>query len=144
VRFVPRSPGVSLPPAHKEENLAEVHDFDDTVVAVISDRQSADEAAAELTAAGYDVEVLAGSDGQEHLDPAGESGPVATVKRLLNAFGDQYRILDRLNSELDIGNIVISVDAAGEDAEEAVRILNQYEGEFIWKLGAWTYSPVGD
>jgi hypothetical protein len=144
VRFVLQSPWVSLLPAHKEENLAEVHDFDDTVVAVISDRQSADDAAAELTAAGYDVEVLAGAEGQDHLDPAGETGPVATVKRLLNAFGDQYRILDRLNSELDVGNIVISVDAKGEDAEEAVRILNQYEGEFIWKLGAWTYSPAGD
>lgn len=66
------------------------------------------------------------------------------MKRLLNAFGDQYRILDRLHAELDTGNVVISVDAKDEDAQEAVRILNEHEGEFIWKLGAWTYSPAGD
>jgi hypothetical protein len=144
VTFASEPARVSLSGSHQGGSLDDIHDFDDTVVAVIPDRRSADDAAAELTAAGYDVEVLAGPEGQEHLDPAGESGPVATVKRLFNAFGDQYRILDRLHSELDLGNTVISVDVKGQEAEEAVRILNEYEGEFIWKLGSWTYSPAGD
>jgi hypothetical protein len=124
--------------------LAEIHDFDDTVVAILSDPEAADAAIAELRAAGYDIEILEGEDGKKHLDPAGQSGAIATVKRLVNAFGDQYRLLERLHAELDEGNQVISVDAEPEAAEEAVRILQEHDGEFIWRLGTWTYTRVGE
>lgn len=121
-----------------------IHDFDDTVVAVVSDPDKAEAAVAGLEAAGYEVEVLEGDEGKEHLDPAGESGPVATVKRLLNAFGDQFRLLERLYADLDEGNLVISVEAEPDEADNAVRILQDHDGEFIWKLGAWTYTRVGE
>ena len=124
--------------------MAEIHDFDDTVVAILSDPEAADAAIAELRAAGYDIEILEGEEGKEHLDPAGESGAIATVKRVVNAFGDQYRLLERLHAELDEGNQVISVDAEPEAAEEAVRILQEHDGEFIWRLGTWTYTRVGE
>jgi hypothetical protein len=124
--------------------LAEIHDFDDTVVAIVSDPEKAEAALAGLKAAGYDIEILEGEEGKEHLDPGGESGPIATVKRLLNAFGDQYRLLERLNAELDDGNLVISVEAEPDQADDAVRILQDYDGEFIWKLGTWTYTRVGE
>lgn len=124
--------------------MAEIHDFDDTVVAILSDPEAADAAIAELRAAGYDIEILEGEDGKKHLDPAGQSGAIATVKRLVNAFGDQYRLLERLHAELDEGNQVISVDAEPEAAEEAVRILQEHDGEFIWRLGTWTYTRVGE
>ena len=124
--------------------MSEIHDFDDTVVAILSDTEKADTAVAELTAAGYDIEVLEGEEGKQHIDPAGESGPVATVKRLFNAFGDQYRLLERLAAELDDGNLVISVEAEPDEADEAVRILQDHDGEFIWKLGSWTYTRVGE
>ena len=124
--------------------MSEIHDFDDTVVAILSDTEKADTAVAELTAAGYDIEVLEGEEGKQHIDPAGESGPVATVKRLFNAFGDQYRLLERLAAELDDGNLVISVEAEPDEADEAVRILQDQDGEFIWKLGSWTYTRVGE
>jgi hypothetical protein len=124
--------------------LAEIHDFDDTVVAILSDPKAADAAIAELKAAGYDIEILQGEEGKEHLDPAGESGAIATVKRLVNAFGDQYRLLERLYADLDEGNQVISVDAGPEAADEAVRILQEHDGEFIWRLGTWTYTRVGE
>jgi predicted O-methyltransferase YrrM len=49
-----------------------------------------------------------------------------------------------LHAELDEGNQVISVDAEPEAAEEAVRILQEHDGEFIWRLGTWTYTRVGE
>jgi hypothetical protein len=124
--------------------MAEIHDFDDTVVAVVSDSNKAEAATAELTGAGYEVEVLQGETGKEHLDPAGESSPVATVKRLINAFGDQYRVLERLTAELDEGKLVISVKAEADEADQAIQIIQDQDGEFIWKLGTWTYARIGE
>lgn len=131
-------------PNSEGQLLSEIHDFDDTVVAILSDTERAETAVAELTAAGYDIEILEGEEGKQHIDPAGESGAVATVKRLFNAFGDQYRLLERLAAELDDGNLVISVEAEPDEAKEAVRILQDHDGEFIWKLGSWTYTRVGE
>ena len=124
--------------------MEEIHDFDDTVVAVLDDREVADEVVGRLTEAGYDYELLEGEEGKAHLDPAGESGPGATLKRLLNVFGDQYRVMEHLHRQLDDGKVVISVDAKPEDADEAVKVLQDNGGEFIWKLGTWTYTRAGD
>jgi hypothetical protein len=122
--------------------ITSIHDFDDTVIAVLDDTS---EVVAELQAAGYEVEVLVGASGKEHLDPGGESdGAASTVKRLLNAFGDQYRVLERLHEELDSGKQVVSVDASPDEAGEAVRILKEHDGEYIWKFGSWTYTEIGD
>ncbi|HEX6221671.1 MAG TPA: hypothetical protein VF115_11305 [Acidimicrobiia bacterium] len=123
-------------------DIAEIHDFDDTVIAVLDD---ASNAVPELRSAGYEVEVLEGASGKEHLDPAGESGgAVSTVKRLLNAFGDQYRVLEHLYDELDAGKQVVSVDASPDEADEAIRVLQENDGKYIWKFGTWTYTEIGD
>ena len=61
------------------------------------------------------------------------------MKRLLSAFGDQYRLLERLHEELDRDNVVVSVDATPDEATDAVLIMQDHGGEFIWKLGSWTY-----
>lgn len=124
--------------------MEDVHDFDDTVVAILDDEDATAEVVDGLIAAGYDYEVLRGEEGKAHLDPGGESGPAATIKRLLNAFGDQYRVIERLNEELDAGKIVVSVDSEPDEAQDAVRILQENGGEFIWKLGTWTYTRIGD
>lgn len=124
--------------------MEEIHDFDDTVVAVLDNRETADEVVDRLKEAGYDYELLEGEEGKAHLDPAGESGPAATLKRLLNVFGDQHRVMEHLNQQLDDGKIVVSVDAKPEDADGAVQALKDNGGEFIWKFGTWTYTPVGD
>jgi hypothetical protein len=124
--------------------LEEVHDFDDTVVAILDEEDDANEVVDLLSAAGYDYEVLRGQEGKAHIDPGGESGPGATIKRLLNAFGDQYRVIEKLNDELDDGKIVISVDSEPDEGQEAVKILQDHGGEFIWKLGTWTYTRIGD
>lgn len=61
--------------------MTEIHDFDDTLVTIFDDRDIARRTVDRLTAAGYDCEVLAGEQGKEHLDPAGEHWLVATVRR---------------------------------------------------------------
>lgn len=124
--------------------MDEIHDFDDTVVAVFDDPSVVEEVAAELAAAGYRYEVLQGDEGRRHIDPGGESGPGATLKRLLNVFGDQYRVLERLYEELERGAVVISVDAEPDAAGDAVATFEKHDGEFIWKLGAWTYTQVAE
>jgi len=124
--------------------VGEIHDFDDTVVAVFDDSSVVPDVTGELGAAGYRYEVLQGDDGRRHLDPGGETGPGATVKRLLNVFGDQYRVLEHLYEKLEKGAVVVSVDAEPDAAGDAVEILQNHDGEFIWKLGAWTYTQVAE
>lgn len=124
--------------------MGDIHDFDDTVVAILDDRASADRAIDQLTGAGYDYEVLEGDEGKAHLDPAGISGTAATIKRLLNIFGDQYRVMEHLDRQLDDGKVVMSVDAKPNDADEAVKVLQDNGGEFIWKFGTWTFTRAGD
>lgn len=121
-----------------------VHDFDNTVVAILDRDPAAQHAVDRLAAAGYEFEVLTGEEGKDHLDPAGEKSAAATIKRLLNAFGDQYRVLDTLYEELDRGNSVISVDTVPDEADEAVRILQEHGGSYIWKFGTWTFTRIGE
>lgn len=121
-----------------------VHDFDNTVVAILDRDPVTQDAVDRLAEAGYEFEVLAGEEGKEHLDPAGEKSAAATIKRLLNAFGDQYRILDKLSDELDNGNLVISVHTVPDEAAEAVMILQEHGGSYIWKFGTWTFTRIGE
>ena len=124
--------------------MAEIHDFDDTVVAVLPDHVDLEATLSDLVAAGYTAEVMSGEEGKQHLDPIGEEGAGATLKRLISAFGDQYRVMERLADELDAGRTVVSVDAKPDEATEAVGILQARGGEFIWKLGSWTFTQVGE
>lgn len=124
--------------------MTETHDFDDTVVAIFDDPTAGDEAVAELSAGGFDFEVLLGEEGRSHLDTSSGSGPGAIVKGLLNSFGDQTRIAKRLDSELEGGSAVISVNAGPDNAERAGEILKEHGGEFIWRLGAWTFLQIED
>ena len=124
--------------------MDDIHDFDNTVVAVLSDEATVDEVSAALSAAGYEVEILKGDEGKAHLDAAGQTGAVATIKRLVDAFGDRFRVAEKLERELEKGNVVISVDAKPDEAEEAVNVLREHGTDFIWKLGSWTFTRVGE
>lgn len=124
--------------------MAETHDFDDTVVAIFDDPAAGAAAAAELSAGGFDLEILRGEEGRNHLDTSSESGPAAIVNQLLNSFGDQTRIAERLDAELEKGASVISVDAGPDEAGKAGEILKEHGGEFIWRLGAWTFLQIED
>jgi len=128
----------------KGPSVEDIHDFDDTVVAILGHEPDVRDAVQSLTDAGYEFEVLRGEEGKAHLDPAGEKGAGATIKRLLNAFGDQYRVLERLTEELDEGHLVISVDTQPDEAAEAIQILQDHGGEYIWKFGTWTFTRIGE
>lgn len=142
LEFAPRTEWVGGGRHPRDDAITQVHDFDDTAVAVFGGNAAIDDVIAELVAAGYDPEVIKGEEGRRHLDPGGEQGGAATLKRLLTAFGDQYRLLERLQEELDNGNVVVSVDATPDEATDAVVIMQDNGGEFIWKLGSWTYTQI--
>lgn len=122
----------------------EVHDFDNTVVAILDREPSVKSASEGLVESGYDFEILYGEEGRQHMDPGGEEGLLASLKRLANAFGDQYRIMERLDAALAEGKIVISVDMEHADPTEAISILQDHGGHYIWRLGDWTFTRIGE
>jgi hypothetical protein len=133
------------PGSDRTPDPAGTHNLDNTVVAVLDDSPAVRDAIEGLTEAGFDFEILRGEPGRQHLDPTGEGGGViATLKRLMNVFGDQYRILERLDEELAKGRTVVSVEVEPDDASQAIAILRDHGGEYLWKLGTWTFTPVGD
>lgn len=121
--------------------MGDSHSFENTVVAVLA-AGSSDDALQQLSAAGYDYEVMEGEPGGRHLDPGGEGGIWSALKRAAAALGDETRVLDRLDSELAEGKLVVSVDISGREGKQAVSILREHDGEFIWKFGDWTFTPI--
>lgn len=124
--------------------MTDIHDFENTVVAVLDSRPAVANAVDQLSQRGYEFEVLVGKEGQEHLDPKGETGVIATIKRLIALFGDQHRILERLSQALKEGKVVVSVEAEPDEAAGAISILRDHGGHYMWKFGEWTFVPIGD
>ncbi|MGF1617539.1 MAG: hypothetical protein ACFCU2_06970 [Acidimicrobiia bacterium] len=100
-----------------------------------------DEALDRLAEAGYEVELLKGESGSAHLDPDGDAGFWASIKRAASALGDEKRVLEQLDAALAEGSVVISVDIEDRDGKEAVSILRQH-GEYLWKFDDWTFTPI--
>lgn len=122
----------------------EQHDFENTVVAIL-DRAPAVRSASEgLAEAGYEYEILEGEEGREHLDPGSDDGLIGAVRSFIKTFGDQHRIIDRLDDALQAGKLVVSVEIDDEDPGDAISILKEHGGHFIWRLGEWTFAPIGD
>jgi hypothetical protein len=121
--------------------MVDIHSFDNTVVAVLTSGDRVSEALDRLAGAGYEVEVLEGESGSAHLDPDGEEGFWASIKRAASALGDEKRVLEQLDSALAEGSVVISVDLEDRDGKEAVSILREH-GEHLWKFGDWTFTPI--
>ena len=124
--------------------MTDVHEFENTMVAILNSKPVVANAVDELLNQGYEFEVLAGKEGQEHLDFEGETGLIAQVKRLIDLFGDHHRIRERLTEAIDEGKVVISVETEPDDAAAAISILRDHGGHYIWKFGEWTFVPIGD
>lgn len=122
--------------------MEDTHTFDNTVVAVLQSGHEASEAVDLLGKAGYQVEILEGESGRAHLDPQGDEGFWASVKRAASALGDEKRVLERLDSALSEGRVVISVNLDDRDGKGAVSILREHGGEYLWKFGDWTFTPI--
>jgi hypothetical protein len=121
--------------------MGDSHNFENTVVVVLA-TGSSDDVLQQLSAAGYEYEVMEGESGSKHLDAGGKEGFWAALKRAAAALGDETRVLNRLDSELAEGNIVVSVDISGREGKQAVSILREHGGEFIWRFGDWTFTPI--
>lgn len=127
-----------------KESVSEKKNLTNTVVAILDPHVEGRDAVADLGAAGYEVDVLEGERGKERLDPRGDKGGVvATVQRLINAFGDEFRVLDQLDAAVDQGKIVVSVDIDADNPGPAVDILRDHGGTYIWRFDRWTFTRIG-
>ncbi|REK12535.1 MAG: hypothetical protein DWQ40_11360 [Actinobacteria bacterium] len=122
--------------------MTDIHSLQNTVVAVFESPDDAKAAAEQLASAGYEIEVLQGEEASDHLDPEGDEGIWASLKRLASALGDERRILNRLDREVAEGNVAVSVDIEDGDAAPAIKIMRECGGRFIWKFGEWAFTPI--
>ena len=110
-------------------------------IAVFKDDEKLTEAMSELDKAGYEYYVLEGEAGQDSLQPKQE-GVAATLKRLVSAFGDELRIMDRLDRSLAEGDQVVIVKAE-DDQAAVVDMLTERGGRFLWQFRGWTFNTAG-
>lgn len=122
--------------------MEDTHTFDNTVVAVLQKGHDASQVVDRLGKAGYEVEILKGESGSTHLDPGGDAGFWASIKRAASSLGDEKLVLEQLDSALSEGSVVISVDLDDRDGKDAVSILRDHGSEYLWKFGAWTFVPI--
>jgi len=120
-----------------------VHDLSGTVVAIFDDHDSGRVALGALAAEEFAAELMFGEEGRAHLAREDEGGLSAVLQKLASAFGDEVRILDRLDRELEAGSAVISVDVEDEGAERVSLILEEHGGHDMWRLGEWTFNRIG-
>jgi hypothetical protein len=110
-------------------------------IAVFDDAEKLKTATDELDATGLDYFVLEGESGQESLQPKQE-GLVGNLQKLAAAFGDELRVIDRLDRSLAEGDRVLIVSA--EDHQpEVVELLNNHGGRFLWQFRGWTFNSAG-
>jgi hypothetical protein len=123
-----------------------VHDLTGTVVAIIDSEEDARAAASALAGEQFDAALFHGEEGRAQLTAEeDEGGLTGLVKKLALAFGDEVRILDRLDKALEIGRSVISVDVA-DDEDRSARvavILEEHGGHDMWRLGEWSFNRIG-
>ena len=100
-----------------------MHDLTGTVVAIIDDAEEGRAAVAALAQQQFSAELLNGEDGRAHLNDEDETGLSAAAKKLALAFGDEMRIIDRLDKALQNGRSVVSVDV-DDDEDAAARAAN--------------------
>lgn len=121
------------------------HNLDNTVIAVLDPEPEIADVITDLADAGFLCEILRGDSGRAHLDPGDRhEGPGSAVRRLVEHFGDEYQVLDRLDAALASGRLVVSVVTQPGNATQAVDILRRHGGHYVWKFGEWTFANVGD
>ena len=114
-----------------------------TVVAVIDDREAGRDAVAALSGEQFAAEVFIGEEGMERLRSDQEEGVPSVVAKMAMAFGDEVRIMKRLEAALEAGASVVSVDVSDDQAARAATILEEYDAHDMWRLGEWSFNRIG-
>lgn len=122
-----------------------MHELTGTVVAIIDSQEDGDAAVAALAGEQLQAELLYGEEGRAHLSQEDETGPSGVMKKLALAFGDEVRIVDRLDRALEAGRSVVIVDVEDDEdkAADVARILEEHGGHDMWRLGEWSFNRIG-
>ena len=120
-----------------------MHDLTGTVVAIIDDLEEGRTAVAALAQEQFTAELLHGEEGRAHLTETDEKGLSAVAKKVALAFGDEVRIVDRLDTALENGRSVVSVDVDDDNAARVAVILEEHGGHDMWRLGEWSFNRIG-
>jgi hypothetical protein len=112
----------------------------DCAIAVFDNQESLVAATAELDGKKYEYFVLEGAEGQEALQPP--EGPSSILKRLAAAFGDELRIIDKLDQSMADGDVVVIVRAV-DDQAAVIELLTDHGGRFLWQFREWTFNSAG-
>jgi hypothetical protein len=115
--------------------------LEDCAIAVFGDSEKLAAATAELDGTGHEYYVLEGEEGRDSLHPEQEGMP-AMIQRLIAAFGDELRIIDRLDRSLADGDQVLIVKAV-DDQPSVVAMLTRHGGRFLWQFRGWTFNSAG-
>jgi len=118
-------------------------DRTDTVVAIIDDHATGRDAVAALAAEQFSAELLHGEEGKAALAPNQEEGVSALASKVAIVFGDEARILDRMEAALDQGASVVSVDVTSDEAARVATVLEEHDAHDMWRLGEWSFNRVG-
>jgi hypothetical protein len=118
-------------------------DRTDTVLAIIDHHETGRDAVAALAAEEFPAQLLHGEEGKAALGPDKGEGVSALAARLAIAFGDEVRIMDRLEAALERGATVVSVDVSSDDAARVASILEEHDGHDMWRLGEWSFNRIG-
>ena len=116
-------------------------DLTDCAIAVFETAEELENATQELDKQGDEYYVLEGESGQRSLQ-AKQDGVAGIFERLAAAFGDELRIIDRLDRSLADGHRVVIVKAK-DNQEEVVQMLTEQGGRFLWQFRDWTFNPAG-
>jgi hypothetical protein len=120
-----------------------VHELTGTVVAVIDSEEDGSAAIAALAGDGFEAELLYGEEGRSHLRPEEKSGLSGLLSKLAITFGDEVRILDRLDKALETGRAVVSVSVDDDQAADVAKTLEKHGGHDMWRLGEWSFNRIG-
>lgn len=114
-----------------------------TVVAVIDDREAGRDAVAALSGEQFAAEVFVGQDGLDRLRSDQEENVPSVMAKMAMAFGDEVRIMKRLEAAIEAGATVVTVDVSDDQAARVATILEEYDGHDMWRLGEWSFNRIG-
>jgi hypothetical protein len=101
------------------------------------------EALAALGGRGLEALILSGPGDKEKLATF-QKGLGGAINRAAAAFGDELRVFEELENELDRGNQVLIVETEPEAAEEVSAVMRRLGARSVWDFRKWTFTQTGE